>query len=195
MTATGLQYAIDKHIKIDLNVDLHAPYIIIPYGGIYTGVENVLVVNLGRLKIYSFGERSSLIDVQKLHKEGRDQTEILDFMRDHCYDNFMLELMDLQILIAQSDEDWMNSLKQSINSGMHLLEPLSLKVSLSKCLITDDPRLPHTKIRGELPSINVTISEARLILLAALGTSIEFPSANVSEAQPLSVSITFVNIK
>lgn len=190
MTATGLQYAIDKHIKIDLNIDFHAPYIVIPYGGKYSGVENVLVLNLGRLKVYSFGVRSSIIDVQQLHKEGKDQAYILQFMRENCYDNFMLELMDLQILIAQSDEDWMNSIKQSINSGMHLLEPLSLKVGLSKCLITDDPRLPHTKIKGELPSINVTISEARLLLLAALGTSIEFPSSNVPEEQPLAVSIT-----
>lgn len=191
MTATGIQYAIDKHIKLDINIDLQAPYVIIPYGGKYTGVENVLVLNFGRLKVYSYGIRSSLVDVQRLHKEGKDQDYILEFMRENCYDNFMVELTDLQILVAQSDEDWLNTIKDSVHSGMHLLTPLSLKISLSKCLITDDPRLPQTKIRGELPSINITMSEARVLLLAALGTSIEFPSSgnDIPEPQPLSVSI------
>lgn len=189
MTATGLQYAIDKHIKLDINIDFHAPYVVIPYAGKYTGTENVLVVNLGRLKVYSFGVRSSIVDVQQLHRDGKDQAHILQFMRENCYDNFMLELMDLQILIAQSDEDWLKAIKESVTTKMHLLQPLSLKISLSKCLITDDPRLPQTKIRGELPSIDITISEARLLLLAALGTSIEFPSNDVLEPEPLTVSI------
>lgn len=189
MTATGIQYAMEKHIKLDLNIDFHAPYVVIPYGGKYTGAENVLVLNLGSLKVYSSGVRSSIVDVQRLHKEGKSQSAILQFMRDNCYDNFVLELKDLQVLIAQSDEDWMNSMKESVSSGMHLLQPLSLKIQLSKCLITDDPRLPHTKIKGELPSIDLTMSEARLLLLAALGSSIEFPSSDVSEPQPLTVSI------
>lgn len=190
MTATGIQYAIDKHMKLDINIDFHAPYVVIPYRGKYTGAENVLVLNLGRLKIYSHGVRSSLADVQRLYKEGRDQSFILQFMRDNCYDNFILELKNLQILIAQSDEDWLKTIKESVHSGMHLLEPLSLKIKFSKCLITDDPRLSQTKIRGELPSINVTMTEARVLLLAALATSIEFPStSDVPEPQPLTVSI------
>lgn len=188
MTATGLQYAIDKHIKLDLNIDFRAPYVIIPYGGKYTGTENVLVLNLGRLKVYSVGTRSSIEDVQNLHKSGKAQSEILEFMRQNCYDNFILELKDLQILVAQSDENWLEAMKESTTSGMHLLQPLSLKISLSKCLITDDPRLPHTKIRGEMPSIDITMSDARLLLLAALGTSIDFPTSEVPEPQPLTVS-------
>lgn len=49
MTSTGLQYAIDKHIRLDLHIDLHAPYVVIPYGGKYTGNEDVLVANLGKV--------------------------------------------------------------------------------------------------------------------------------------------------
>lgn len=196
MTATGIQYAIDKHIKLDINIDLQAPYVIIPYGGKYTGTENVLVLNFGRLNVYSFGVRSSMADVHKLYKEGKDQAYILQFMRENCYDNFMVELNDLQILIAQSDEDWLTTIKDSVHSSMHLLTPLSLKISLSKCLITDDPRLPQTKIKGELPSLNVTMSEARVLLLAALGTSIEFPSSDddIPELQTLNVSIILIFI-
>jgi hypothetical protein len=37
MSATGLQYAIQQQSIMDLNVDLQAPYIIVPHGGFYSG--------------------------------------------------------------------------------------------------------------------------------------------------------------
>lgn len=37
MSATGLQYAIQQQSVMDLNVDLRAPYIIVPHGGFYSG--------------------------------------------------------------------------------------------------------------------------------------------------------------
>ena len=36
-SATGLQYAIQQQSILDLNVDLQAPYIIVPHGGLYSG--------------------------------------------------------------------------------------------------------------------------------------------------------------
>ena len=36
-SATGLQYAIQQQSVLDLNVDLQAPYIIVPHGGLYSG--------------------------------------------------------------------------------------------------------------------------------------------------------------
>jgi hypothetical protein len=37
MSATGLQHAIQQQNIMDLNVDLQAPYIIVPHGGFYSG--------------------------------------------------------------------------------------------------------------------------------------------------------------
>jgi vacuolar protein sorting-associated protein 13A/C len=36
-SATGLQYVIQQQSILDLNVDLQAPYIIVPHGGFYSG--------------------------------------------------------------------------------------------------------------------------------------------------------------
>lgn len=82
----------------------------------------------GNLKIYSFGKHSSAADVRKLHEQGKEQDEILDFMIQHSYDNFRLELSDLQMLMAKSDENWDSAIKESKISDMHLLNPLSLIV-------------------------------------------------------------------
>lgn len=35
-SAARFQYAIEKSTKLDLKIDLMAPYLIIPFGGFYT---------------------------------------------------------------------------------------------------------------------------------------------------------------
>lgn len=63
MTSTGLQYAIEQHTRLEIDVILHAPHIVIPYGGKFEELQNVLVVDLGQIKIYSSGERASIMEV------------------------------------------------------------------------------------------------------------------------------------
>jgi len=63
MTSTGLQFAIEQHTRLDIDVTLHAPHVIIPYGGKYQELQNVLVVDLGQIRLYSSGQRSSIMEV------------------------------------------------------------------------------------------------------------------------------------
>lgn len=63
MTSTGLQYAIEQHTRLEIDVILYAPHIVIPYGGKFEDLQNVLVVDLGQIKIYSSGERASILEV------------------------------------------------------------------------------------------------------------------------------------
>jgi len=52
-------------------------------------------------------------------------------------------------------------------------------------------RLPQQKITCELPSIDVSVSDARLMLLVALLTSIPFPESEEPPMEPLKVSPTY----
>lgn len=36
LSATGIQYAVEKRVVMDVNIDISAPYIIVPYGGLLT---------------------------------------------------------------------------------------------------------------------------------------------------------------
>lgn len=188
MSALGLQYAINKHAHLDLKVDIHAPIIIIPYGGKYTGVENALIANLGRINISTKEQPLSVKDIRQMHASGADEEEILTEMISQSYDEFVVELTELQIILAQGDEDWEAYIKQTECTKMHILNPVNLHLLLSKCLITDDPRLALNKIRGTLPSIKVNITDARLLLLLNLVLSIPLPSDDLPEQKPLTVS-------
>ncbi|KAH1006005.1 hypothetical protein HUJ04_006891 [Dendroctonus ponderosae] len=185
MTSTGLQYAIEQHTRLDIDIVLYAPHIIIPYGGKYEELRNVLVIDLGQIKLYSSGQRSSVMEVRRLYSEGLAQEKIFEKMKLYSYDKFKLELADMQVLIAQGEENWKTYLEHSASTEMHLLRPFSLNVEYSKCLITDDPRFPLQKVKCELPSIDVSISDARLMLLVALLTSIPFPESEEPPVEPL----------
>lgn len=192
MTATGLQYTIEQHTTLELNIDLHAPYIIIPYGGKYTENENVLVVNLGRLRV-STGNKQQTGDLRSMYAAGTDEKEILNQLIEQSYEKFILQFTDLQIVLAQSDENWQTSLKQSKKTVLHILNPLSVNVTFLKCLITDDPRLPIIKIRGQMPSISLNIINSRLILLLSLINSIPFPKRDYVEPHMVTVSLLSFN--
>ncbi|ERL94107.1 hypothetical protein D910_11389 [Dendroctonus ponderosae] len=194
MTSTGLQYAIEQHTRLDIDIVLYAPHIIIPYGGKYEELRNVLVIDLGQIKLYSSGQRSSVMEVRRLYSEGLAQEKIFEKMKLYSYDKFKLELADMQVLIAQGEENWKTYLEHSASTEMHLLRPFSLNVEYSKCLITDDPRFPLQKVKCELPSIDVSISDARLMLLVALLTSIPFPESEEPPVEPLKVYVKFDHI-
>lgn len=42
-SALGLQYAIQKHTRLDLKIDLMGCYGLLPHGGLYTGYVTSLV--------------------------------------------------------------------------------------------------------------------------------------------------------
>lgn len=60
-----------------------------------------------------------------------------------------------------SKEDWQSAIMSHEATPLHLLQPTNLVIQIHKCLITDDPRMPKIKVRGELEQIAVNVSEDR----------------------------------
>lgn len=60
-------------------------------------------------------------------------------------------------------EDWKSAIASNEATPLHLLQPTNLLIQIHKCLITDDPRMPKIKIRGELQKIAISASEDRYI--------------------------------
>ncbi|KAJ9578225.1 hypothetical protein L9F63_005555, partial [Diploptera punctata] len=186
MSATGLQYAIEQQSVLDLNVNLQAPYVVLPYSGFYTGNENALVVNLGSFTMTSIPrDRTTSPNVRALHSQGTTEEEILKTLMSHSYDQFKINLEQVQVLIALKGEDWMTVLTKNEATQMHLLLPTNLSVELHKCLITDDPRLPRLKIVGHLPNVEINITDSRLLQLIGLFSSVPWPGEDELAPQPL----------
>ncbi|KAL1140358.1 hypothetical protein AAG570_000290, partial [Ranatra chinensis] len=96
-SASGLQHMIQQHGIFDLNVDMSASHVLIPKNGFYVENENpMVVINLGRIQIVS-KPRGSVKNVKELHTQGTSSDQILQEMRSRSYDNFSIQLSDLQV--------------------------------------------------------------------------------------------------
>lgn len=99
-SALGLEYAIQKHAALDIQVDLKASQLIIPYGGLYTGKESLFVINLGSFKMKSLEKPKSDVanlSVKQLVSMGKTEEDILNHLREHSYDKFVLEIVNFQV--------------------------------------------------------------------------------------------------
>lgn len=187
-SATGLEYMAGQHARLAIDIVLKPIYAIIPFKGVFAPEKhNSMIVSLGTVKVQSAARSMGKDDVQTLFKEGKKSDEILHNVMDMCYDTFNLHIENVQILFTQPGDNWTAVLLDGAGhfaDDMHVLEPTSIEFAAHVCLISDDPRLPKTKLSGRLPYFGVRLSQNRLLDLLALLLSIPKPPADESESQP-----------
>ncbi|XP_043267936.1 vacuolar protein sorting-associated protein 13 isoform X2 [Venturia canescens] len=198
MSALGLEYAIQKHSVLDIQVDMEASQLLLPHGGLYNGTESLIVINLGSLKIHSLEKPKSDMasaTVKQLVSMGRSEEDILMHLRQHSYDQFALKIVNFQILVASSSEDWRGAIS-TVEQAMTILQPTTLEVQFHKCLVTDDPLLPKMRIIGHLPSLALNIADARLLKTIAIVQSIPLPEDENAqlERMPLAKSVSQLSL-
>ncbi|XP_025156986.1 vacuolar protein sorting-associated protein 13 isoform X2 [Harpegnathos saltator] len=178
MSALGLEYAIEKHSVLDLQVDMQASQLIIPHGGLYDDSKALIVVNLGSLKMHSLEKGKNDMtgaSVKQLVSMGKSEKDILTHLREHSYDKFVLKIVNFQVLVSLPNEEWRTALA-STESSLTLLHPTTLEIQFHKCLVTDDPLLPKLRLLGQLPSVTVNITDVRLLQALCIVQSIRLPT-------------------
>ncbi|XP_046738037.1 vacuolar protein sorting-associated protein 13 isoform X1 [Diprion similis] len=190
MSALGLEYAIEKHSILDIQVDLQASQLIVPHKGFYTGNESLFVLNLGSLKVNSLAkprDSEAPATVKQLVGMGKSEEDILAQLRTYSYDKFIMKIVNFQALVCLPNENWRETLSTGVVGCMTVLKPTTLEIQLDKCLILDDPLLPKMRILGQLPSVALNISDSRLLEAITIAHSIPLPqNEDVPVPQPLS---------
>ncbi|XP_070507341.1 intermembrane lipid transfer protein Vps13 isoform X3 [Chironomus tepperi] len=177
-SSTGLQYAISSHPRMEVDIIFAPSYILIPHGGKYTKNESVLVVSLGQLLLKTEPRPIEQKSVKRMHEQGISSDEILKELISQSYDKFTFEIHNIQFLMARRYEDWEEAINIGHGTEMHLLEPTFMKLSAHLSVITDDPRLPKCKISCELPSINISVTEDRVLDVLSIISTLPLPESN-----------------
>ncbi|KMY92020.1 vacuolar protein sorting-associated protein 13 [Drosophila simulans] len=174
-SATGMQYMIDKKAVLDVDILLMPNILVVPHKGVYDANNtSLLVVSMGQVHLSSQPRRES----NKLHhlfSAGEDKDEILKTVMENAYDRFTVAVDDVQMLVVRAGEPWQNALAEANSTEMHVLRPVSLKVTAALCVVDNDPRLPNIKVDIDLPAILVNVSEDRIFLAIKVATSIPLP--------------------
>ncbi|KAM3940361.1 intermembrane lipid transfer protein VPS13A [Leptodactylus fuscus] len=167
-TSTGLLYIIETQKVLDLKIHLMASYIIVPQNGFYDLNSNMLILDLGSLKMTS-KSRSNLPQL----KIGQNSIE--DIM-SRAYESFDIQLSSMQLLYSRCHENWKEARTQK-HSAQHILEPMDLRVDFSRAMVVTDARMPKFKLFGELPILSVKISDQKLRGVLELIDSIPKPES------------------
>lgn len=174
-SATGMQYLIDKKPVLDADILLMPNILIMPFKGSYVADQSpLLVVSMGQVHISSTPRRHSA-SLQNLFHAGETKDDILKAVMDNAYDKFTVKFDDIQVLVVRSTEPWQTALRAARPTEMHVLRPVSLKLTAALCVMDNDPRMPKVKVDIEVPSIMFNISEDRVILALRVALSIPLP--------------------
>uniref|UniRef100_A0A8C6HGY3 Vacuolar protein sorting 13A n=1 Tax=Mus spicilegus TaxID=10103 RepID=A0A8C6HGY3_MUSSI len=165
-TATGLLYVIETQKVLDLRINVKASYVIVPQYGNFSPTSNLLLLDLGHLKVSS-KRRSLLPDV-------RPSEASLEDIMHRAYDSFDIQLTSIQLLYSRVGDNWKEARKLNV-STQHILIPMHVNVELSKAMVFMDIKMPKFKISGKLPLVSLRISDKKLQGIMELLGSIPKP--------------------
>ncbi|XP_055686925.1 intermembrane lipid transfer protein Vps13 isoform X2 [Lutzomyia longipalpis] len=175
-SATGLEYMIETHTRLDIDIVFMPVYLIVPYKGVYLKDKHTaLIVSLGTVTLLSAPRELDTMDVRSMFQSGIKMEDILQEMMEQSYDVFNLKIENLQVLFVEPKDNWGDVLLSGQRTDMHFVEPTTLTLSAHSCVIDDDPRLPKIKISGELPYFGVSMSQQKFLDMVDLLMSIPLP--------------------
>ncbi|XP_077862759.1 intermembrane lipid transfer protein VPS13A-like [Saccoglossus kowalevskii] len=178
-SATGMNYMIQSRKVTDISVDIKGSYAIIPENGIYDSSASLIIANLGDFKMQSL-QADKLAEWRRqlaMAKALREQCVPIEDLLNKAYDKFSLKLQSVQVILAKPGEDWKAAILEP-KSALHVLQPTELSVELHKCMLTNDTRVPQVRIVGELPQLNVQISDQKIHELIKIADSIPLPKSD-----------------
>ncbi|NWR93258.1 VP13A protein, partial [Furnarius figulus] len=176
-TSTGksLLYVIETQKVLDLKINLMASYIILPQKGFYDNTSNLLLLDLGSVKMTS-KNRSDLSEL----KVG--QSTIEDIM-SRAYDSFDVHVRSIQLLYSKHDENWQEARKLK-NSSQCILQPLDVNMEFSRAMVVTDARMPKFKLSGQMPLLSIQVSDQKLTNILELIDSIPKPKPTPTTSSP-----------
>ncbi|NP_001094445.2 intermembrane lipid transfer protein VPS13A [Rattus norvegicus] len=174
-TATGLLYIIETQKVLDLRINVKASYVIVPQYGNFSPTSNLLLLDLGHLKVTS-KRRSGLPDVKP---SGASLEDIMH----RAYDSFDIQLSSIQLLYSRVGDNWKEARKLNV-STQHILIPMHVNIELSKAMVFMDIKMPKFKIFGKLPLVSLRISDKKLQGIMELLESIPKPEPVTDVSAP-----------
>eukprot|EP00731_Ephydatia_muelleri_P024526 Em0016g797a len=151
-TRAGLEHIIGERTFFELDVSLKSPCLLIPEGGAMESSATVVVADLGSLRVTTDLTRKVIPDVR---------TASLEELQEASYDNFNIQISNVQLIVTGSGEDWRKALL-SCDITHHLLKPSGLDLVVKKSILPMDTRLPSLLVTGTLPSIALSLSDKKV---------------------------------
>lgn len=155
-TRMGLEYALEEHKTINLQLDLQAPLVILPLDPT-SWKSSVAILDAGHISVTSdLVDKSTIEEVKaKDHYSESDWKRLKTLM----YDKFSLRLQNSQLLVGPSIKKTMEQLHTTSELSAVILDNLDLKLALELSILPGATNLARIRLSGEVPNINVALND------------------------------------
>jgi len=180
-TRAGLEYALQEHKTVDVQLDLQAPLIIVP-DTVTRKSKICLILDAGHASV-----RSDLIDKKTLAEVQAKQSqkfsaEDLQHLESLMYDKFQLKLESTQLLIGTTVEETKRQLESTDSArNFHLVDRINMDFSIQTCIVPKTPDLTKFRINGHLPVLHAQFSDEKYKSLMSL---LNFAIPKFNEDEP-----------
>ncbi|KAI0308206.1 hypothetical protein B0F90DRAFT_1833497 [Multifurca ochricompacta] len=190
-TRAGLEYALQTHKTIDLQVDMKAPIIIIPES-VATHKCTHLLIDAGHISIES--DLASKDAIRQVHTRRAQQYTDNDYaiLESLMYDKLDLKLEDAQFVLGGDLESCRNALNSQNDSSLHLVERINIELQVQNSIVPSVVNLARFKISGKLPALQLNFSDSKYksILRLIDATIPNFDNGNRSGADSIAIAPT-----
>ncbi|KAJ7634302.1 vacuolar protein sorting-associated protein 13 [Mycena polygramma] len=166
-TRAGLEFALQTHKTIDIQMDMNAPVIIIPED-VTTHKCKHLIIDAGHIAI-----ESNLADkgaIRAIHLKRNKQYSDEDYkeLESLMYDKVSLRLEAAQFVLGNDLQSCQDALTSDVKDSLHLLERINLDLQVQNSIVPTAFNLAKFKVSGHLPSLQVNLSDTKYKALMRL---------------------------
>jgi len=160
-TRAGLEFALQEHKTIDVQLDLQAPLIIVP--DTVTKASTIcLILDAGHISVRSdLIDKQTLADVQSKQKQKYTDQDFQK-LESLMYDKFQLKLESTQLLIGNTIDETRKQLSAATKSRhFHLVDRINMDFQIQTCIVPKATDLTKFKIVGHLPVLHAKFSDQK----------------------------------
>lgn len=187
-TRAGLEFALQEHKTIDVQLDLQAPLIIVP-DSVTKKSSICLILDAGHASVRSdLIDKATLADIQSKQKQQYSEQDLRQ-LESLMYDKFLLKLDSTQVLIGTTIEETRKQLdEKAANHNFQLVERINVDFTIEACIIPKAADLTKFRVIGHLPMLHARFSDAKYkAIMKVLDFAIpKFDEDNKEVARPAS---------
>ncbi|KAF8622462.1 hypothetical protein AX15_006983 [Amanita polypyramis BW_CC] len=157
-TRAVLEYALQTHKTIDVQMDLHAPVIIVPEDVTMSSCI-YLIIDAGHIAVESnLADKSEIRSIQQKRQQAYSEEDYQN-LESLMYDKFMLRLEAAQFVVGDNLKSCRDALTSDSSDALHLLERTNINLQLQNSIVPNIFNLARFKVSGILPHLRINFSD------------------------------------
>ncbi|KAK0233092.1 hypothetical protein IW262DRAFT_1304036 [Armillaria fumosa] len=187
-TRAGLEFALQNHKTIDIQMDMNAPVIIIPED-VTSKYCKHLLIDAGHMAIESDLADKDAIRAVHLKRNQQYSDEDHKRLEGLMYDKVSLKLKDAQFILGNDLESCRRALTSENGNALHLVERINVDLQVQNSIVPSVLSLSRFKVSGNLPTLQVNLSDIKYKSLMRL-VDVCIPKFGDDDAPPASNHVT-----